>query len=70
MYKVIINWYGNICNIDQGSDFKVELHHKFPIENKSQEDVENIVYDVLDNVSYNHYGLFSQQTEVEHKIIY
>ena len=70
MYKVIINWYGNICKIDPESDFNSDLCKKFPLENKSQEEVDNIIYDILDNLSYNHYGLFSQQTEINHIIIY
>ena len=70
MYKVIINWYGNMCRLDNKSDFNSDLYKKFPMENKSQEEVEDIIYDILDNLSYNHYGLFSQQTEINHIIIY
>ena len=70
MYKVTVNWYGNMCRLDPKSDFNPDLYHKFPLENKSEEEVDNIIYDVLDNLSYNHYGLFSQQTEINHIIIY
>lgn len=70
MYKVIINWYGNLCRLDPKSDFNADLYKRFPLENKSKEEVEEVIYDILDNLSYNHYGLLSQQTEVNHIIIY
>ena len=70
MYKVIVEWHDQYATIGLSSDFYSELHNKFPVEHKSQEEVESIIYDILDNLSYNHYGLFSQQTEVIHKIIY
>lgn len=70
MYKVIINWYDNYCQIDKDSDFYDRLKSLFPIQGKSEEEVDELVYDRIDNISYNHYGLFSQQTEVEHRIMY
>ena len=70
MYKVIINWYDNYCQIDEDSDFLGQLISLFPIQDKSEEEVDELVYDRIDNIPYNHYGLFSQQTEVEHKIMY
>lgn len=69
MYKITIDWYENYCQIQEGSDFYSDLHNKFPIEKKTEEDVEEIIYDILDNLSYNHYGLFSQQTEVIHNYL-
>lgn len=70
MYQVIVEWHDQYATLSLESDFYSELHNKFPVEHKSKEEVENIIYDVLDNVPTNHYGLFSQQTEVIHKIIY
>jgi len=70
MYKIIIEWQGSVATILEESDFYPDLHNKFPIENKSMEYVEGLIYGILDNLSYNHYGLFSQQTEIEHRISY
>ena len=70
MYKVIIEWQGPVAILLEESDFYSDLHKKFPIENKSKEEVEDLVYGILDNLSYNHYGLFTQQTEIEHRIGY
>lgn len=70
MYKITINWYGNVCKIDPKSDFNSDLYKLFPLENKSQEEINDMIYGVLDNLSWNHYGLFSQQTEISHIIIY
>ena len=70
MYKVIIKWQGSVATLLEESSFYSELHNKFPIENKSREYVENLIYEVINNLTYNHYGLFSQQTEIEHKIGY
>lgn len=70
MYKVIIEWHDQYALLSLESDFYSDLKNKFPVEHKSQEDVDNLIYDILDNLSYNHYGLFSQQTEIIHKIIY
>ena len=69
MYKVIISWYENYCQIDPNSDFYEDLCNKFPIENKSEEEVEELIYGILDNLPFNHYGLFSQQTEVIHNYL-
>jgi len=69
MYKVTVNWYENYCQIDEDSDFLGQLITLFPIQGKSEEEVEDLIYDRLDNLSYNHYGLFSQQTEVIHNYL-
>ena len=34
MFKVIINWYENYCQIDEDSDFMGQLMSLFPIQNK------------------------------------
>jgi len=70
MYKVIVEWHDQYATLGLESDFYSELRNKFPVEHKSKDDVENVIYGVLDNLSTNHYGLFSQQTSVIHKIIY
>ena len=70
MYKVIVNWYENYCQIDEESDFFDELTNLFPIQGKSEEEVDDMIYDRLNNLAWNHFGLFSQQTEIEHKIGY
>lgn len=70
MYKVIIKWQGSVAILLEESSFYSELSNKFPIENKSREYVEDLIYGVLNNLTYNHYGLFSQQTEIEHRIGY
>lgn len=70
MYKVIIEWQGSVATLLEESSFYSELRNKFPIENKSREYVENLIYEVINNLTYNHYGLFSQQTEIEHRIGY
>lgn len=69
MYKVTVNWYENYCQIDEDSDFLGQLITLFPIQGKSEEEVEDLIYNRLDNISYNHYGIFSQQTEVIHKYL-
>lgn len=69
MYKVTVNWYESYCQIDESSDFYDELKNKFPIEHKTEVDVDELIYDILDNLSYNHYGLFSQQTQVIHNYL-
>lgn len=70
MYKVIIEWHDQYATLSLESDFYHELHSKFPVEHKSQEYVNNLIYDILDNLPDNHYGNFIRQTKVEHKIIY
>lgn len=70
MYKVIIEWHDQYATLSLESDFYSELHNKFPVEHKPKEEVENLIYRVLSNLSTDHYGLFPQQTEVIHKIIY
>lgn len=70
MYKVIIEWQGPVATILEESSFYSELHNKFPIENKSKEYIDDLIYRILDNLTYNHYGLFTQQTEIEHRIGY
>ena len=70
MYKVIVEWHDQFAIIAIGSDFYHELSDKFPIEHKSQEEVENLIYKTLSNLPTNHYGKFEEQTEVIHKIIY
>ena len=70
MYKIIIEWQGPIALLAKESDFYSDLYNKFPLENKSREYVEDLIYEILDNLPYNHYGLFTQQTEVEHRIGY
>lgn len=70
MYKVIIEWQGSVATILEELSFYSELRNKFPIENKSREYIEDLIYGILDNLSYNHYGFFSQQTEIEHRIGY
>jgi hypothetical protein len=70
MYKVIIEWQGSVAIILEESSFYSELRNIFPIENKSREYIESLIYGILDNLSCNHYGLFSQQTEIEHRIGY
>lgn len=70
MYKVIIEWQGPVATLLEESSFYSELRNKFPIENKSKEYVDDLIYNILDNLSYNHYGLFTQQTEIEHRIGY
>lgn len=69
MYTVTINWYENYCQIDEGSDFYDNLKNHFPIQNKSEEEVEELIYSIIDGLAYNHYGRFSQQTEIKHIII-
>ena len=69
MYKVTVNWYENYCQIDEDSDFLDQLITLFPIQGKSEEEVEDLIYDRLDNISYNHYGSFTQQTEIIHKYL-
>ena len=69
MYKVTINWYENYCQIDEDSDFFGQLINLFPIQGKSEEEVEDLIYDRLDNIAYNHYGIFSQQTQIIHKYL-
>lgn len=69
MYKVIISWYGKVAILEGESDFYLSLKRFFPLEDKTKEEVEEKVYNILDNLSWNHYGLFSQQTEIIHKII-
>ncbi len=70
MYKIIIEWQGSVATILEESNFYSELHNNFPIENKSKEYIEGLIYGILDNSIYNHYGLFTQQTEIEHRISY
>lgn len=72
MYQVIIEWHDQFALISEESDFYSDLRNKFPfpLEHKSWEEVDNLIYDILDNLFYNHYGLFSQQTEIKHIIIY
>lgn len=69
MYKVIINWYDNYCQIDEDSDFLGQLISLFPIQGKSEEEIDELVYDRIDDIPYNHYGLFSQQTQILHKFL-
>ena len=70
MYKVIIEWQGPVATLLEESNFYSELRNKFPIENKSKEYVDDLIYNILDNLAYNHYRLFTQQTEIEHIIGY
>lgn len=70
MYKVIIEWQGSVATLLEESSFYSELRNKFPIENKSKEYVDDLIYNILDNLAYNHYRLFTQQTEIEHIIGY
>lgn len=70
MYKVIIEWHDNFCRLNEESDFYQELRPYFPMANKSKDDIEEKVYNVLKNLFTDHYGNFCEQTEIIHKIIF
>lgn len=69
MYKVTINWYENYCQIDEDSDFFSDLSDLFPIQDRDKAEVNNLIFNRLDNLPFNHYGLLCQQTKINHKFI-
>lgn len=70
VFKIIIDWYDNYCQINPNSDFYDELKSKFPIENTSKSKVDSMLYKFLSNHHINHYGLLEEHTTIEHNIIY
>ena len=70
MYKVIINWYDNYCQIDEDSDFYEDIFRLTgPIYQASKEDVEAKIYNLLSNLKGNHYGKLEEQTQILHKFL-
>jgi len=71
MNQIIIEWYGNsaLLSEETDSDFYDYLKPIFPIQNKSKEEVDKLIYESISNMANNHYGKFEEHTNINHRIL-
>lgn len=72
MNQIIIEWHDQFALLSEETDaeFYICLRKLFPLEHKSKEEVEALIYKTLSNLPNNHYGKFEEQTQIIHKIKY
>lgn len=72
MDQIIFNWYSSMIQLSEETDSELyELLVKyFPVSNRSKDEIEQLVYKVLDNHPYNHYGKLQDHLTIAHRIIY